>query len=322
MEILIKKLKEYKKNIKIMEVCGTHTSVIHKNGIRDLISKNIQLVSGPGCPVCVTKAGYVDRLVQLSEEYTILTFGDMVKVRGSEKSLENVKNKIILYNPLEAVAIARENPDKKYCFAAVGFETTLPIYALILEDCPKNLKLLTSLKAIIPAVEYICNTDNEINAFLAPGNVCAIIGSKPFEYIVKKYKKPIIVTGFTPEHILMSIYSALKMVENADFTVKNLYKNIVKENGNEKALALINKHFTLTNDWWRGLGIIENSAYTFDNEYIPDTEEKSRGCCCAEIILGKKMPKDCPLFKKTCTPFNPIGACMVGNEGVCKIMYS
>ncbi|GHU52894.1 hydrogenase formation protein HypD [Clostridia bacterium] len=326
-EKIKKYLKNYSNKIKIMEVCGTHTSVIRKSGIKDLLSDNINLVSGPGCPVCVTSVFYIDKLIELSKEYIILTFGDMVKVKGSKKSLADISNKIVLYNPMQAIDLALQNPTKKYCFAAVGFETTLPIYALMLEKCPDNLKLLTSLKSIIPALEYICDNEKTIDAFLAPGHVCAVIGAKPFYSLAEKYKKPIIITGFSPLHILLSIYTAIQMFELKNYSVKNLYKNVVKENGNENALALIDKHFHIADDYWRGIGIIKNSAYVFDDDFnvnnIEDIiETKIDGCRCTDVILGRINPIECPLFRKFCTPLNAIGPCMVSSEGACGIVYS
>jgi hydrogenase expression/formation protein HypD len=305
-----------------MEICGTHTSVIHKSGIRSLLSENIKLVSGPGCPVCVTKMSYIDHLIELSNVGTILTFGDMVKVKGNEKSLSNVKNKQILYNPMSAIEIASKNPQNKYYFAAVGFETTLPIYSLMLENCPKNLTLLTSLKAIIPALEYICTNEKDLDCFLAPGHVCAIIGSEPFEILSESYKKNIVITGFTPEHILLSVYTCIKMFEQKEYKVKNLYKNVVKKNGNEKALKLIRKYFALSDDYWRGIGDIEKSAYICNKaENIQETEKNIKYCHCTDIILGRINPPDCPLFRKICTPLDAIGPCMVSDEGACRIWY-
>jgi hydrogenase expression/formation protein HypD len=329
------------KKIKIMEVCGTHTSVICKYGIKDLVGENIQLVSGPGCPVCVTKTGYIDKLIEIENEYKILTFGDMVKVRGSNGNIKNYK---ILYNPLESITIAENNPLQKYVFACVGFETTLPIYALlmdkIIEKNVKNLKLITSLKAIIPAVSFICENEKNIDAFIAPGHVCVIIGAEPFKILAQKYKKPIIVTGFTPKQLILSVNFLKDMVlkfhkggqesRGGDTTpiFKNLYKSAVTNKGNTKALEKIDKYFRLGDDYWRGIGKICNSAYFLKEEYkdfeieYSDVEEKNvKGCRCSDVIMGRIIPTECPLFGKICTPLNAIGSCMVSSEGACSIYY-
>ncbi|MFU0826211.1 MAG: Hydrogenase isoenzymes formation protein HypD [Lachnoclostridium sp.] len=334
-------LKNYSgRKIKIMEVCGTHTSSIFKNGIRSLLSPQIQLISGPGCPVCVTASAYIDKLVDycLKDGTTILTFGDMMKVRGNQYSLTQAKaaggDVRILYSPLLAAKIAMEEPDKKFIFAAVGFETTTPIYALLLEEIIKNniknLKLLTSMKTIIPAISFICETEEGIDAFLCPGHVSVITGCSVYEDLARKYKKPFVVAGFEGEHILAAVDEILRQLTNKEYAVKNLYTSSVTEEGNKKALAITNKYFEVTDDYWRGIGIIKNSGMRLRKEFaeydagsrITDyTESMPKGCRCRDVILGRISPNQCPLFQTVCTPLNAIGPCMVSTEGACGIWY-
>ncbi|MDR0983541.1 MAG: hydrogenase formation protein HypD [Ruminococcus sp.] len=319
-ENITEKLKNYSgKNIKIMEVCGTHTSVIHKAGIREILSPKINLVSGPGCPVCVTDESYIRYIEKLSEEKKIISFGDMSKLLNCQKE--------IVYSPFQAFEIAAENPHTDFIFVAVGFETTAPIYALMLdiisEKDIKNLQLITSVKRIIPAVEYICDNEKNIDAFICPGNVCAVIGSDPFAALAEKYKKPFIVTGFSSELILSSICKIADMNEKDEYGVFNFYDSVVSSGGNKKALGLIEKHFEISDGIFRGIGVIKNSELKIKNfDYVTDDYVKKAdlNCSCTDIILGRKSPKDCPLFGEVCTPLKPVGPCMVSSEGACHIL--
>lgn len=338
---VIDELKNYEgEKIKIMEVCGTHTSSIFKNGIRSLLSPKIQLISGPGCPVCVTSAAYIDKLVEYSlmENHLILTFGDMMKVKGSQMSLTGAKaiggNVKILYSPLTAIKEAMEDKNTQFIFAAIGFETTTPIYALMIEEMLKNkidnLKLLTSIKTIIPALTYICENEKNIDAFLCPGHVSVITGSSVYEELTEKYHKPFVVAGFEGEHILAAVYDIVNQVVHHQYKTKNMYVSAVTEEGNSKARDLINKYFESTDDYWRGIGEIKNSALKIREEYLEFDagsrlkalpEQNPKGCRCTDVILGRINPVDCPLFKTTCSPLNAIGPCMVSSEGACGIWY-
>jgi hydrogenase expression/formation protein HypD len=348
------KLREYDgKPIKIMEVCGTHTSVIHKSGIREILSPKISLVSGPGCPVCVTDEGYIHHVEKMSETKKIISFGDMSKLLDCPKE--------IVYSPFQALEIAAKNPHTDCVFVAVGFETTAPIYALMLEIITqksiKNLTLATSIKRIIPAVEYICENEKAIDAFICPGNVCAVIGSDPFAPLADKYQKTFIVTGFTPELILSSICKIADMTEKGEYGVFNFYSGVVSSGGNKKALGLIDVHFEISDGIFRGIGVIKNSElrvknsdysgyYSGEHDVMADSDcnrdvamdsdckrdvamdsdckrdvAMNSNCKCTDIILGRKSPKDCPLFGTACTPLTPVGPCMVSSEGACHILY-
>lgn len=338
---VIDELKSYDDQpVKIMEVCGTHTSSIFKNGIRSMISPKIKLISGPGCPVCVTSSAYIDRLTEFSlkEDHCVLTFGDMMKVKGSSMSLTEAKaagGKVkILYSPLMALTEAREHKNIQYLFAAVGFETTAPIYALMMEEMKQknitNLKLLTSVKTIVPALSYICEREKNIDAFLSPGHVSVITGADSYRELAEKYRKPFVIAGFEGEHILAAAYEIMRQLNTGRYEVKNMYATAVKEKGNEKARALLTEYFEQGDDFWRGIGIIENSALRLKKEYeMFDggsriegmNEEMPKGCKCTDVILGRRNPAECPLFKTVCTPIHAIGPCMVSSEGACGIWY-
>lgn len=326
--------------LKIMEVCGTHTSSIFKNGIRSLLSSNIRLISGPGCPVCVTSAAYIDKLVDysLKEKHCVLTFGDMMKVKGNQYSLTEAKalggRVRILYSPLVAVQEAMKDRNTNYIFAAVGFETTTPIYALMLEEIIRNritnLKLLTSLKTIIPALYYICENEKNINAFLCPGHVSVITGSKVYQDIVDRYHIPCVISGFEGEHILAAVDEIVSQIVHQQSKVKNLYTSVVSEDGNQNATSLIHKYFESGDDYWRGIGLIECSALRLRNKFLEYDagssleavqEKVPKGCRCSDVILGRINPVDCPLFKKVCSPLHAVGPCMVSSEGACGIWY-
>lgn len=326
--------------VKIMEVCGTHTASIFKNGIRSIISPKIQLISGPGCPVCVTSTAYVDWLVELAlkEHVCILTFGDMMKVKGTEHSLTSAKamgaQVQVLYTPLAALELAKNQPEQEFVFAAVGFETTTPIYALLVEEMEKqkitNLRLLTSLKTILPALTFICENEKDIHAFLCPGHVSVITGEGIYEELAKTYKKPFVIAGFEGEHILAAIYEIIRQLTEGEHSVKNLYTNAVAKEGNPKAQAITERYFEHTDDSWRGIGIIPGSALRLREQYgIYDAgsslklkeDHVPKGCRCSDVILGRIHPVDCPLFDKVCTPMNAVGPCMVSTEGACGIWY-
>lgn len=330
-------LKQYPKPVKIMEVCGTHTTSIVKSGIRDIISPEIRLVSGPGCPVCVTPSGYIDELAELSLQINtcVLSFGDLFRVPGDKSSFFEVKARggsfRVIYSPLEVIPLAIENPHIRYAIASVGFETTTPVYAALLEELIvrniKNVRLYTSLKTMPAALSYLC--DNEaVDGFLCPGHVSSIIGGGAYDSLAAKYKKPFVISGFSPEHILIALYHILRQIDCGEGIVENLYKSAVSYQGNLKAKTLIERYFYPTDGFWRGIGRIENSALTPKFEYSELAVCGSQhdggldaGCLCGDVMLGRIYPNECELFGSVCRPDSPIGACMVSAEGSCGIWY-
>lgn len=335
----IEEVKSYLKNysgkkLTLMEVCGTHTASISENGIPSLLSEKIHLVSGPGCPVCVTVTDYIDRLCELSKEADtcVVTFGDMIRVPGSKGSLANAKaaggNVKMVYSPLDTMRLAKENPAVNFVFAAVGFETTTPVYAVLMDEIIKkdikNIRLLTALKTMPPVIEKLCNERNAVDGFIAPGHVAVITGEKPFAQLAEKYRLPFVISGFEGEELLCTIY-ALAHLQGKGIC-KNLYKRAVSPDGNRQAEELVEKYFEPCNAAWRGLGEIENSGMALKSEFgVYDAGSRNllkdaasdNGCRCAEVIAGLKKPGQCPLFGKGCTPENPQGACMVSSEGSC-----
>ena len=337
---ILDELKNYDgKELCFMEVCGTHTAAIAENGIPSLLSPGIRLISGPGCPVCVTVAGYIDRLIELSVEpgTVIVSFGDMMKVRGSQKSLGEAVcdggRVQMVYSPFEVLDMARQNPDTKYVFAAVGFETTTPIYAMLLDEAIRqnigNVRILSALKTMPAVIDRICaDKDRRIDGFIAPGHVSVITGSKIYESLAAKYNLPFVVAGFEARQLMMAIYTLMKL--NHRPVVKNMYPRAVSYEGNNKAKELVKKYFEVSDAAWRGLGIIPCSGLVLRSEYnkydagssgLYEDKIADGKCCCAQVITGKIMPTQCPNYGTECTPQNPQGACMVSAEGACHNYY-
>lgn len=326
--------------LKLMEVCGTHTAAIFRNGIRELISPKIRLISGPGCPVCVTPTAYIDRCVEYAKSpgCRLLTFGDMMKVPGTGGSLSENKASAdieVMYSPFEAIEKAKADPDTTYVVAAVGFETTAPTYALMIREAAnrgiKNIKLVTALKTAIPALRWICENQNDIDGFICPGHVSVITGCHIYDDLAEEYEKPFVIAGFEAEHILAAIYRIVKQIESGESMVENMYPNAVRDDGNAKAVEVINEVFVSGPAVWRGLGTIENSGLYIADEYSMydggsrglDADMKlPEGCRCGAVITGKINPEQCPMFSSgMCTPMKPFGPCMVSSEGSCGIWY-
>ncbi len=338
---IIKYLSEYDgPEIKLMEVCGTHTQAIFKGGIRSLISKKIKMISGPGCPVCVTPTAFIDKCVEYARkpDCRLLSFGDMLKVPGTNGSISDLMGEGIkvdlMYSPFEVIEKAKADPDTTFVIAAVGFETTAPVYALLvkkaLAEGVENLRLVTALKTVIPALEWICDNEDGIDGFICPGHVSTIIGSTPYQKLAEKYGKPFVVAGFEPEHILAVIYDIVRQLETGASNVDNLYKNAVKDEGNLKAQAVIEECYKTGTAVWRGLGPIENSGLYLKGEYekydggsfgLDRDMELPPSCRCGEVIVGRIDPGECPMFGKGCTPMAPYGPCMVSAEGACGIWF-
>jgi len=329
--------------IKIMEVCGTHTAAIMKSGIRSLLPESIRLVSGPGCPVCVTPASYIDRCIEIAKTpgQCLVSFGDMLKVPGTAKNTSTLSDALasggsvhMVYSPFEVIELAAGNPDIEYVIAAVGFETTAPAYALLLAEARErglpNIKFLTALKSALAAISHICESGEDVDAFICPGHVSVITGAAAYAPLAARYKKPFVIAGFEAQHILAGVYDCVRHVgaSPAEAHPANLYPEAVSEHGNEKALALINKYYERKDALWRGLGNIPASAFVLKKEYadrsVPyeDAEDAlPEGCRCGEVILGRIDPPDCPLFGKGCAPGRAIGPCMVSSEGACGIWF-
>lgn len=326
----------------IMEICGGQTHSLVKNGLLELLPENVRMIHGPGCPVCVTPISLIDKAVALMEKGVILcSFGDMVRVPGSKKSLLQAKadggDLRILYSPLEAVKIAEQNPDREVVFFAVGFETTAPSNALSVVHAQKlglkNFSLLVSHVLVPPAMEAILDDEFcKINAFLGAGHVNTIMGLKEYHPIAEKYKIPIVISGFEPADLLQAIYHAVLQLEKGEYKVENCYERLVKEEGNLPAQNVVNEIFEIGEQEWRGIGKIPESGLVMKEKYaefdasrkfdISNSTKKEENLCIAgEILKGIKKPVECPQFGKTCNPGNPLGAPMVSSEGACAAYY-
>ncbi len=343
-DALLKQIKQVvTKEWNIMEVCGGQTHSLVKNGILNLLPANIQMIHGPGCPVCVTPVSLIDKAVHLAIEHNVIlcSFGDMIRVPGSGMSLLEAKAKgadvRILYSPLDAVKIAKENPGREVVFFAVGFETTAPANALSVIHAHKagvkNYSILASHVLVPPAIEEVMNDElSNVNGFLGAGHVCAIMGIYEYYLLVEKYKVPIVITGFEPVDLLEGIYMTVKQLEAGEARVENQYARIVKEEGNIKAQEIIYEVFEVTDRLWRGMEVIPMSGYKVKEAYAHyDAERKfninieeapeNPECIAGEIMKGIKKPFQCQHFGKKCKPSNPLGAPMVSSEGACAAYY-
>lgn len=343
-KILAKKISDVTKhNWKIMEICGGQTHSILKYSIDELLPEKITLIHGPGCPVCVTPLEMIDKAIKIASRNDVIftSFGDMLRVPGSELDLLSVKanggDVRMVYSPLDAVKIAQANPDKKIVFFAVGFETTAPANAMAVLTAKnlglKNFSILCSHVLVPPAIEALMSGFNSnINGFLAAGHVCTVMGYEEYIPISEKYKIPIVVTGFEPIDILQGIYRCVNLLEEGKPIVDNQYSRAVRKEGNPEAKRIIKEVFEVTDRKWRGIGLIPNSGYKlreefseFDAEKIFELEdisvEESEICIAGEVLQGLKTPLECPAFGKECTPENPLGAPMVSSEGACAAYF-
>jgi len=324
----------------IMEVCGTHTMSIFRFGLKDILPENIRLISGPGCPVCVTPNEFIDKAIAIAnmKDVIVATFGDMLKVPGSRSSLEKEKANgsdiRMVYSSLDALEIPRKYPKKEVVLLGIGFETTAPTVAQSILIAKKeglnNYSVLSGHKTMPEVLEVLtCDKSIKVNAFLLPGHVSAIIGAKPYEFLSKVYKKNCVISGFEPIDILQSILMIIRQLKPK---VEIQYDRIIEKNGNPLARNSIDKVFERSSSIWRGIGCVKKSglrirkAYKeFDAEsrFKPKIKEPkdNKRCFCGYILKGLKTPHDCPLFAGTCTPENPVGACMVSSEGTCAAYY-
>lgn len=328
---------------KIMEVCGGQTHTILKYGIEDLLPKSIELLHGPGCPVCVTPLELIDKAVAIaSTKDTILcSFGDMLRVPGSQGDLlgarANGADVRIIYSPLEAVKIAKDNANRRVVFFAVGFETTAPANAMVAfqakQLCLKNLFLLCSHVMVPPVISSILQSEsNQVHAFLGPGHVCSITGTAEYDALCKQFGVPIVITGFEPNDILEGILRCVLQLERGEALLENQYMRAVSSTGNASACQILKEVFTVSSRTWRGLGQIPLSGFVLSERYKQFDAEiefqtnaisiaESPLCISGEILMGLKKPSQCPAFGKECTPQNPLGATMVSSEGTCANYY-
>lgn len=335
---------QLEKPIKIMEVCGGHTHSIFKYGIEDILPHNLELIHGPGCPVCVMPKGRLDDAIAISQHNNVIlaTFGDTMRVPGSHTSLLQAKARgadiRMVYSPLDSLQIARDNPGKEIVFFALGFETTAPSTALtILQAAAENItnfSMFSNHVLVIPALQALLdNPDLQLDGFIGPGHVSMVIGTEPYEFISHKYHKPIVVSGFEPLDILQSIWMLLQQLIENRCQVENQYNRLVEPAGNLVALQAINQVFTVRENFdWRGLGDIPKSGLKIRPEYaqfdaelkftIPNLKVRDhKACQCGEILKGTLKPWQCKVFGTACTPETPIGTCMVSSEGACAAYY-
>jgi hydrogenase expression/formation protein HypD len=330
------------RRVNIMEVCGTHTVSIFRAGLRDAFPEGLKLLSGPGCPVCITDHGYIDTVIDLADrdDCIIATYGDMIRVPGRKGSLEQRTSKgniKIMLSAEDVLKLAKENPDKKIVFVAVGFETTAPATAVIVNEAHqqniKNLFVFSNHKLVIPAIRaLLSDVNNNIDAFLCPGHVSVIIGSDAYKPIVEEYKKPCVVAGFEPMQIIDGIAEICKQLADAAPAVSSVYPAAVSKHGNKTAQKIVDEVFDAADGYWRGLGVIKQSTLklkdkfsSFDAEKqlnincIP--EEDLTGCRCGEVLCGLIDPPQCAMFTNQCTPDKPVGPCMVSSEGACAAWF-
>ena len=331
--------------LRFMEVCGTHTVAIFRAGIRQLLPDNVELVSGPGCPVCVTPDDYMDKAIAYAQhpDVIITTFGDMLKVPGTKSSLGEVKTNgadiRIVYSPMDSIPVAKDNPDKKVVFLAVGFETTAPTAAATVlaaeQQGVKNLFMLSAHKLVPPVMEVLLNDEQvHVDGFILPGHVSVVTGTGIYEPIVEKYHVPGVVTGFEPLQILRALYRLVKQVANGEAKVENEYEDVVRPEGNPVSQRITDTVYEPVDTGWRGMGIVPLSGLRMRETYRAyDIEQvmplaavelpgpKKTACRCGEVLRGIVTPKECPLFGKACVPTHAIGPCMVSVEGVCAAWY-
>jgi len=332
-----------KKKLKFMEVCGSHTVAIFKSGIRDLLPDNISLVSGPGCPVCVTPAEDIDRAVLMARlpGVALATFGDMIRVPGTKTSLQKARAEgadvRVVYSPFDALKLAQSEPSLKVVFFAAGFETTSPAVAATLgravESGLENFFIFSVHKTIPAAMRALLDTPElSIDGFLCPGHVSTIIGTRPYLFIAEEYGRPAVVSGFEPVDILQSTLMMARQVEEGRPAVEIQYKRAVSEDGNPKAVEVLYRYFEPSDSNWRGIAVIPGTGLKlreqysrFDAEKVfdvrPGEPHEPKGCSCGQVLQGIKTPPECKLFGRACTPENPVGACMVSYEGSCAAYY-
>ncbi len=325
-----------------MEVCGSHTHALAESGIKQALKDYVRLISGPGCPVCVTDQQSIDAMIELSqgEDRIICTFGDMMRVPGSKYSLMEEKTKgkdiRVLYSPVEAITIAEENPNKEIIFLGIGFETTIPILAILMQEAEKkqltNFSIWMTTKLVKPVLEYLMQSGEvHLDGFILPGHVSIVLGEDYYSFLVEDYHISGVIGGFEPAEVLSTISKLIQLAYDGEKAILNDHPMIVTKQGNQVAQQLMAKYFTECDEAWRGIGVIESSGLDVRPEYsqynaklkfnVETQEPRKTKCRCGEIIVGKISPEECPLFGKACTPRKPIGPCMVSTEGSCAASY-
>ncbi|MFH1981220.1 MAG: hydrogenase formation protein HypD [Pseudomonadota bacterium] len=329
--------------IRIMEVCGTHTVALFRSGVRDMLPATISLLSGPGCPVCVTAQGEIDAFIDLARipEVTIATFGDLIRVPGSDSSLQQERASgrdiRMVYSTMDALTLARENPERQVVFLGVGFETTAPtIAAAVLAaqaEGLRNFSVYGAHKLVPPALDALVKTEGiAVDGFLLPGHVSVIIGVDAYRPLAEASRIPMVVGGFEPTDLLQAILMLVHQIENSAPALENAYPRAVSNEGNPRARQVMDSVFTVADTVWRGIGVIAGSGLAFREAFtsfdaarkfsvaLRDVPEPP-GCACGEILTGLKIPPQCALYKKRCTPTRPVGPCMVSSEGTCAAYY-
>ncbi len=333
------------RHLKLMEVCGGHTHTIFRYGIEDLLPPNIEMIHGPGCPVCVIPLGRVDDAISLALEPGVIfaTFGDMIRVPGSKTNLFDAKaagaDVRMVYSPLDALKIAKANPDRRVVFLALGFETTAPSSALTIlqaeKDRVENFSVFCNHIMIVPTLKAILDSpDLHLDGFVGPGHVSTVIGTRPYDFVARDYGKPLVVAGFEPLDILQSVYMTVRQIVEGRVEIENQYTRAVWRDGNRLAMEAIAEVFEPREYFeWRGLGSIPHSGLRLRSKYGAFDAERHfsvpgvriadpKACQCGEILKGVKKPWECKIFGTTCTPETPIGSCMVSSEGACAAYYN
>jgi hydrogenase expression/formation protein HypD len=331
------------REIRVMEVCGTHTTEFFRSGVKDIFPEGLALIDGPGCPVCVTPNEYLDRAIEIGKRHgvTIATFGDMMKVPSSYSSLAKETaagmDIHVVYSPLNALELAESNPDLNVMFLSVGFETTAPTEAAAVIEARRrnvgNFTILPGNKYTPPAVKALLDAGEvKIDGFILPGHVSAIIGAGAWRFVPDTYSKPCVVSGFEPHDLMIGMLTLIDMIGNAKNEVVNQYYRVVKEEGNPRALELMNMVFRSADSRWRGIGVIPGSGMEMREEFAdfdagrkfpvtPPPPKEAKGCRCGELLRGLITPPECGLYARSCTPEDPIGPCMVSMEGPCAAYF-
>ncbi|PYZ97482.1 hydrogenase formation protein HypD [Alteribacter lacisalsi] len=326
----------------IMEVCGSHTMAFARSGIKTALKDDVNLIAGPGCPVCVTDQKAIDAMIGLAgKQDTILcTFGDMMRVPGSRRSLVDArtegKDVRVVYSPVDSVTIAERNPEKEVVFLGIGFETTIPLLAMAVRKAErlnlKNYSVWMTTKLVEPVLRTLLDSgEAEVDGFLLPGHVSVVSGEKSYRFLTAEYGLPGVITGFEPVQLLSGTYKLVRMLREGKHAVVNDYRSVVGQSGNQIAQSLMTTYFTFSDEEWRGMGAIPASGLVLKEAYaafdakrrfnVTVPPQRKTACRCGEIIKGRIAPEDCALFGKGCTPVNPVGPCMVSTEGTCAAHY-